>query len=280
MSIKDQLLSEAKNITIESDALSKALEGVQLNESVKETLTDVFQAKVRSEAVRLAESHIEALAARSDELVEEAARQKNEELMQTLDGYFEHLTEQFMEDNKVAIQSGIKSQMTESLLATLKEAFVAHNVHVPEESIDVVAEMESELSEAHEKINTLLTKNTSLTESLQSKERESILSESIKDLTVIQQEQVMTLSEGITFGDADAFKSRIGSLVEMVSQKVETKATNLNEQEDKDKLNFKKDDTEDEGEGKDKDDKGKDKDEDKKSKSTKIDESIKQYVYW
>lgn len=280
MSIKDQLLSEAKNITIESDALSKALEGVQLNESVKETLTDVFQAKVRSEAVRLAESHIEALAARSDELVEEAARQKNEELMQTLDGYFEHLTEQFMEDNKVAIQSGIKSQMTESLLATLKEAFVAHNVHVPEESIDVVAEMESELSEAHEKINTLLTKNTSLTESLQSKERESILSESIKDLTVIQQEQVMTLSEGITFGDADAFKSRIGSLVEMVSQKVETKATNLNEQEDKDKLNFKKDDTEDEDEGKDKDDKGKDKDEDKKSKSTKIDESIKQYVYW
>lgn len=274
MSIKDQLLAESKKITVESDALTKALEGVQISESVKGTLQEVFQSKVQSEAARLAESHIENMAAKSDELVQVAAAAMNEELIKTLDSYFDHLTEQFMEDNKVAIESGLKSNMAESLLATLKEAFASHNVVVPEESIDVVSEMESELTEALDKINDLLSANMELKESIQNRDREAIIAESIKDLTMVQQEQVQTLSEGLSFVDADTFKTRIGSLVEMVSQKVEP--TNINEnQEDKEKLNFKKEGDDEEGE------KGKKDPDPKKTpkpKKSKIDESVEEYL--
>lgn len=275
MSIKDQLLNESKKIVVETDALSKALEGVQLSEGIKDTLAEVFQAKVQTESARLAESHIEQIAAQSEALIEEAAVAKTAALVSTIDSYFEHLTEQFMDENKVAIESGIKSQMTESLLVALKEAFVSHNVHVPEESIDVVAEMESELTEARDEINTLLTKNSALTESLQVQERGTIIAEAIKDLTVVQQEQVLSLSEGISFGKSDQFKTRVESLVEMVAQKVEPTTKPLNENDEG--LNFKKD-KEDGDDAEPKKDKDPAKKEPKKEK--KIDESVANLMSW
>lgn len=278
MSIKDQLLSESKKIVVETDALSKALEGVQLSESVKETLNEVFQSKVQVESARLAESHIEQIATQSEALIEEAAAAKIVDLTSTIDSYFEHLTEQFMDENKVAIESGIKSQLAESLLASLKEAFVSHNVHIPEESINVVEEMESELSEARDEINVLLTKNSELLESVQKQERGNIIAEAIKDLTVVQQEQVLSLSEGISFGKSDQFKTRVESLVEMVAQKVEPTSKLISEAGDG--LNFKAD--EDEGDkGDKKEDKdAKDKKDPKKKPEKKIDESVANLMNW
>ncbi|ATI18267.1 prohead core scaffold protein [Aeromonas phage AS-sw] len=277
MSIKDQLLSESKNITVQVDAISGALQGLNLSEGVVDALTQVFQTKLREEAVQLAESHIEALAAKSDELVQEAAEAKNAELIKTMDSYFEHLAESFMEDNKVAIETGIQAQLAESLLAGMKELFVSHHVVVPEDAVDIVAEQAAELEEAQSMINDLVSKNSALTESIQAKEREAVIAESIKDLTMVQQEQVKTLCEGISFGSAEQFGTRVSALVEMVSQKKEQEPNQkpLNEN-----LNF----NDDEGQKDDKDEKGEKGEKGKKDKKpepkSKIDESVQEFMHW
>ncbi|ASU00167.1 prohead core scaffold protein [Aeromonas phage AS-zj] len=277
MSIKDQLLSESKNITVQVDAISGALQGLNLSEGVVDALTQVFQTKLREEAVQLAESHIEALAAKSDELVQEAAEAKNAELIKTMDSYFEHLAESFMEDNKVAIETGIQAQLAESLLAGMKELFVSHHVVVPEDAVDIVAEQAAELEEAQSMINDLVSKNSALTESIQAKEREAVIAESIKDLTMVQQEQVKTLCEGISFGSAEQFGTRVSALVEMVSQKkdVDPAQKPLNEN-----LNF----NDDEGQKDDKDEKGEKGEKGKKDKKpepkSKIDESVQEFMHW
>ncbi|UYD60180.1 capsid assembly scaffolding protein [Aeromonas phage avDM12-TAAL] len=214
MSIKDQLLSEAKNITLGVE-LDSIFESVELAPEVKAKFSTVFESVVKEHAVKLAESHVEQIAEEADRLVEEKSAEKVEQLSEQVNKYFDHLVENWMEENKIAVDNGIKVQMFESLLGSMKAVFVEHNVVVPEESVDVVAEMEEELREARQELNGALDKVSELKESIVSIKRDQIVAEATKDLTEIQKGKVMSLSEGIPFGET--FSDKLTAIVEMVS---------------------------------------------------------------
>lgn len=277
MSIKEILLSESKQIKIEAGSVDPILESVNLSEDVKDAFKEVFQSTVQKEAAKLAEAHVSEIAERAESLVEAAAEEKIKDLQDTINDYFDHLTEQFMEENKVAIENGLKCNLTESLLSSLKEAFVAHNVSIPEESIDVVSEMESELQESRDQINELLSKNRLMTEEIQDGKRKKIIAESLEGLTDIQKERVSSLAEGMTFDKDDSFKTKIGALVEMVSVSKDPKEKSLNE--DDKGLNYdEKDEKGEKDEKENKEDKGEKKPPVKKKE--KIDESVASLMSW
>ncbi|AAQ17885.1 gp22 prohead core scaffold protein [Aeromonas phage Aeh1] len=214
MSIKDQLLSEAKNITLGVE-LDSIFESVELAPEVKAKFSTVFESVVKQHAVTLAESHVAQIAEEADRLVEEKSAEKVEQLSEQVNKYFDHLVETWMEENKIAVDNGIKVQMFESLLGSMKAVFVEHNVSVPEESVDVVAEMEEELREARNELNGALDKVSELKESIVTIKRDQVVAEATKDLTEIQKGKVMSLSEGIAFGDT--FADKLTAIVEMVS---------------------------------------------------------------
>lgn len=214
MSLKDQLIAESKNIDTAVE-LDSVFESVELNEDTKTKFSAVFESAVKARALTLAESHIEAISARADELVESRVEEEISELNESVNTYFDHLVTEWKEDNKVALENGMKVDIFESLMGSLKAVFVEHNIEVPTESVNVVSELEAELAESTSEMDKLVRNNRALSEELDSLKMKDVVKESTAALTESQKEKVMTLIEGTKFDDK--FLGKLNAIVEMVS---------------------------------------------------------------
>ncbi len=149
--IKEQVATRQAKTIDASVALDSIFESVQLSPEAKANFSTVFEATVKKHAVALAESHIEKIAEKAEEKVEEekekAKEEAREELKEAASKYFDHIAAEWMAENQLAVDRGIKADLFESMFVGMKELFVEHNVVIPEESVDVVAEMEEELAE-------------------------------------------------------------------------------------------------------------------------------------
>lgn len=215
--LKQQLLDEAQKIEA-SVELDSVFEGMNLSEDTKVKFSTVFEATVKSQAVTLAESHIQAIAEKAEVALEEAKEQIATDMQKSLyedaNKYFNHLAEKWLEENKLAVSKGLKADLFESMIVSLKDVFVEHNVVVPDESVDIVAEMEDELVESQDKVKGLFEETVTLKSTISGLKREAVIKESVNDLTETQKEKVASLIEGFEY--SDTFSNTLGAIVEMV----------------------------------------------------------------
>lgn len=224
--LKEQLIAEAQKIDA-SVALDSIFESVNISPEAKETFGTVFEATVKQHAVKLAESHIAKIAEKAEEEVEknkeEAEEEAEKKIAEQASKFIDHLAKEWLAENKLAVDKGIKAELFESMLGGLKELFVEHNVVVPEESVDVVAEMEEELQEHKEESARLFEELNMRDAYINYVQREVALSESTKDLTESQKEKVSALVEGMDY--SDAFSSKLSAIVEMVKKSNKDEST-------------------------------------------------------
>lgn len=224
--LKEQLIAEAQKIDA-SVALDSIFESVNISPEAKETFGTVFEATVKQHAVKLAESHIAKIAEKAEEEVEknkeEAEEKAKKKIAEQASKFIDHLAKEWLAENKLAVDKGIKAELFESMLGGLKELFVEHNVVVPEESVDVVAEMEEELQEHKEESARLFEELNMRDAYINYVQREVALSESTKDLTESQKEKVSALVEGMDY--SDAFSSKLSAIVEMVKKSNKDEST-------------------------------------------------------
>ena len=224
--LKEQLIAEAHKIDA-SVALDSIFESVNISPEAKETFGTVFEATVKQHAVKLAESHIAKIAEKAEEEVEknkeEAEEKAEKKIAEQASKFIDHLAKEWLAENKLAVDKGIKAELFESMLGGLKELFVEHNVVVPEESVDVVAEMEEELQEHKEESARLFEELNMRDAYINYVQREVALSESTKDLTESQKEKVSALVEGMDY--SDAFSSKLSAIVEMVKKSNKDEST-------------------------------------------------------
>lgn len=224
--LKEQLIAEAQKIDA-SVALDSIFESVNISPEAKETFGTVFEATVKQHAVKLAESHIAKIAEKAEEEVEknkeEAEEKAEKKIAEQASKFIDHLAKEWLVENKLAVDKGIKAELFESMLGGLKELFVEHNVVVPEESVDVVAEMEEELQEHKEESARLFEELNKRDAYINYVQREVALSESTKDLTESQKEKVSALVEGMDY--SDAFSSKLSAIVEMVKKSNKDEST-------------------------------------------------------
>lgn len=225
--LKDILLQEAQNIDA-TVAVDSIFESVELSPEVKAKFETVFEATVKKHAAELAESHITKIAEMADEKLkdakEEAEEKAEKKLTEHASRFFNHIAQEWMNENKLAVDKGIKAELFESMFAGMKELFVEHNVVLPEESVDVVAEMEEELAEARTEISNLFEGISARDEKINTMLRETAVMEATKDLTDVQKEKVTSLTEGMEY--SDEFSSKLGAIVEMVKGSVEKEVVN------------------------------------------------------
>ncbi|MFP9035371.1 hypothetical protein [Enterococcus faecalis] len=224
--LKEQLIAEAQKIDA-SVALDSIFESVNISPEAKETFGTVFEATVKQHAVKLAESHIANIAEKAEEegekKKEEAEEKAEKKIAEQASKFIDHLAKEWLAENKLAVDKGIKAELFESMLGGLKELFVEHNVVVPEESVDVVAEMEEELQEHKEESARLFEELNMRDAYINYVQREVALSESTKDLTESQKEKVSALVEGMDY--SDAFSSKLSAIVEMVKKSNKDEST-------------------------------------------------------
>lgn len=220
MQIKEQLIKEAQAMMVEASVeLGSIFESVQLSDEVKTNFSTVFETLVKKNAATLAEKHINEIADKAEEEVEkaeeEADKKAEKKITESASRFLDHVAKEWLSENKLAVDRGIKSDLFESMFSGLKELFVEHNVVVPEESVDVVAEMEEELAEQTAETGRLFEELGKRDAYIKYVQREVAITEATKDLVESHKEQVVDLLEGVDY--SDSFTGKLNSIVSMVS---------------------------------------------------------------
>jgi hypothetical protein len=198
----------------EVDAFASLFEGTELSEEFKQKASLVFEAAV-NEAVNLKANEItEALEEKFQAELEEAVEQSMGEIVENLDAYLDYVVTEWMEENSVAIESGVKVAMAESLMAGLKDLFEAHNIQIDEETVDVVSDLEEQIKELKTEANSVINENIELKNENAQLRAEKVFNEVTEGLTVTQVERMRILSEKLDISDVSDFGSNLKTLKE------------------------------------------------------------------
>lgn len=197
-----------------TEAFASIFEGLDVSEEVLGKFETIFEAAVNeatsAKVAEIAENLEEEFEVKLTESVNEAM----EEIVENLDSYLDYVVSEWMEENEVAIESGIKVEMAESFMEGLKGLFYDHNVEIDENTIDVVAGLEEELEAMKEETNRAINENIALAEALQALEANQVFNELAEGLTVSQAERLRVLAERLDVSDLDEYRSDLGTLKE------------------------------------------------------------------
>lgn len=197
-----------EEVVVES-SIASIFEGEQFSEDFKTKIAVVFEAAVNEEVSNKTSSLQEQLEQKLEEELNEAVEDKMTEVVENVDKYLDYVVGEWMEENKIAIEAGIKVEMAESLMNGLKDLFAEHNVEVSEETFDVVASLEDQVSELEENANALVSENIELQRQIVAAKAERTFEEMTEGLSENQKERFKVLSEKLDVSDLDEYKENL-----------------------------------------------------------------------
>ena len=191
--------------------LSAIVDGeATLSEEFKEKTSIIFEAAVKTklseEVTRLEEQYAE-------ELAEEVETIKTD-LVGKVDSYLNYVVESWMEENKLAIQTGLRTEIAEGFMNGMRDLFVESYVEVPESKVDLVDELAGQVEELEEKLNSTTGDAIQLAEELETYKRDSIIAEATRDLADTQAEKLKDLLESVDFESEETFTTKVNTVKE------------------------------------------------------------------
>ena len=192
------------------DDVNALLGGQELSEEFREKAKTIFEAALKSKVTELREAmeaHYEA------KLVEEVEGMKDE-LIERVDSYLEYVADEWLQENALQVERGIRTEMTESFLEGMRGLFEEHYVSIPEDKYDVVENMVDKLDEMESKLNEQIEKNITITKSLSEATGGNILSDVSEGLSSTQKEKLASLAEGVEFESEESYKEKLETLKE------------------------------------------------------------------
>ena len=154
----------------------------------------------------------------ANELSEEVSATKAD-LVEKVDSYLNYVVEGWMEENKLAVQSGLRTEIAEKFMNSLKDLFTESYIEVPESKVDLVDELAEEVAELEEALNASTAKAIQVSEELELMKRESVIREASKDMAQTQVEKLAKLVEDIDFEDEDTFAEKVKTVKESYFKK-------------------------------------------------------------
>jgi len=211
--VTEEEVTELPEITDEvdiDDDVNALLGGQELSEEFREKAKTIFEAALKSKVTELREAmdaHYEA------KLVEEVEGMKGE-LIERVDSYLEYVADEWLQENALQVERGIRTEMTESFLEGMRGLFEEHYVSIPEDKYDVVESMVDKLDEMESKLNEQIEKNITITKSLSEATADGIVSEVSEGLSSTQKEKLASLAEGVGFESEESYKEKLETLKE------------------------------------------------------------------
>jgi len=216
---EEEVVAEAEEIEEEeefdvSEDVSALLEGEELSEEFQEKARTIFEAALRSKVEEIKEGMIAAYdEAYEERLVEEVTEIKSA-LTERVDSYLEYVAEEWVTENRLAIESGLRAEMSESFLSGMKSLFEEHYVSIPEEKYDVLESMVEKLDEMETKLNEQIEKNITLNSRLSESVADGIFDEVAEGLALSQKEKLASLAESVEFESGDKYREKLEMLKE------------------------------------------------------------------
>jgi hypothetical protein len=207
--IKSMVKKEAlkKKMAEDIDAL---MSGENLSEEFVSKATTIFEAAVISRAE-------EVIAEAEEQLMEEfeiAVEAIKEDLASKVDDYLNYMVEEWMKDNELAIQSGLKAEITEEFLTGLRDLFIEHNIDIPEDKVDIVEELAAQLEATEAVLNEEIARGVELSKALNEQKKIEAIYTACEGLTQTQVEKMKSLAEGVDFTTEEEFSTKLETLKE------------------------------------------------------------------
>jgi len=224
----EEIVDETPEYDIEED-MNALFSGEELTEEFQEKAKTIFEAAISVKVAQIAEE----MEAKNEERIAEEIESVKAALVERVDGYLEYVADEWLQENELAVEHGLKSEMTESFLSGMRELFEAHYVSIPEDKYDVVESMVNKLDEMETKLNEQIERNVSLNSRLAESVADGIVSEVAEGLALSQKEKLAQLAESVEFESEDSYREKLVTLKESYfGQKVqkETSEKVLNEE--------------------------------------------------
>ena len=186
------------------------LSGENLSEEFVTKATTIFEAAVIARAE-------EVITEAEEQLMEEfevAVEAIKEDLAAKVDGYLNYMVEEWMKDNEIAIQSGLKAEITEEFLTGLRDLFIEHNIDIPEDKVDIVEELAAQLEATEAVLNEEIARGIELSQALNEQKKIEAIYTACEGLTQTQVEKMKSLAEGVDFTTEEEFTTKLDTLKE------------------------------------------------------------------
>jgi uncharacterized membrane protein YheB (UPF0754 family) len=211
---EEEVVAEAEEtvepeFSIEED-VQALFEGEELSEEFQEKARTIFEAAISSKVNEIKEN---LQSAYETVLVEEIETIK-EGLTERLDAYLEYVADEWIQENALAVEHGLKTEMTESFLTGMKSLFEDHYVTIPEERYDVIESMVDKLDEMEGKLNEQIERNVALNKRLAESVADVIFAEVAEGLALSQKDKLATLAENVEFESEADYREKLGTLKE------------------------------------------------------------------
>ena len=201
-----------------------------LSDEFKSKAETIFEAAIKS---KLTEEVDRLEAKYNEELAEEIATTKSD-LVEKVDSYLNYVVENWMEENKLAIQSGLRTEIAEGFMNKLKDVFTESYIEVPESKVDLVDELADTVDELEEKLNNQTAKSIEMAEQLENYKRDAIIREASRDLADTQVEKLNKLVSDIDFEDEATFAEKVNTVKESYFNKPAVGSVDMLEESDDD----------------------------------------------
>ena len=221
---KETAKDKVKDMDMKED-VAALTEGEDLSEEFKAKAATIFEASIKAKLVE----EIENLESEYEAKVNEKVEETKSEIVEKVDAYLNYVVEEWMKENELAIEKGLRAEITEDFIGGLKSLFESHYINVPQEKYDVIEAQTAEIEKLKEEVNQTIEKNVELNQAIGQHVRTDIINDVSSDLAETETEKLKGLAEGIEYKDADSFRKSVETLKNSYYPKAKASDTESNE---------------------------------------------------
>ena len=221
---KETAKDKVKDMDMKED-VAALTDNEDLSEEFKQKASTIFEAAVKAKLVE----EIEKLEGEYETKVDEKVSEVKEEIVDKVDAYLNYVVEEWMKENELAIEKGLRNEITEDFIGGLKSLFESHYINVPQEKYDVIESQAAEIEKLKEEVNRSIEKNIELNQKIAESTREEIIKDVSSDLAATEVDKLKGLAEGIEYKDADSFRKSVEPLKNSYYPKAKASDTESNE---------------------------------------------------
>ncbi len=202
---------EKKELSIDvSDDVNALLKGEEFSEEFKFKATTIFEAAVKAKVVE----ELEKLEKVYEEKLQAKLAEVTESMETRVDSHLEYTAEQWVKENQLAVDNGLRNELTEEFITGLKDLFETHYVDIPEDKYDVLSDMSEKLNEMETKLNEQIESNVELNKAIGNYTKNGIIAEISEGLAQTQKEKLASLSEGVEFVSEESYREKVLTIKE------------------------------------------------------------------
>ena len=205
--IKASAKEKVKDMDMKED-VSALTDGEELSEEFKQKAATIFESAVKAKLVE----EIEKLESEYESKVAEKVEDEKAEIVEKVDAYLNYVVEEWMKDNELAIEKGLKSEITEDFIGGLKKLFETHYIDLPDSKFDVVEDQAKQIVKLKEELNSKIDNNVELNQKIGEFARDEIINDVSSDLAETEKEKLKGLAESIEYIDAADYRGKVETI--------------------------------------------------------------------